>query len=71
MARRDGKHIGRGSHGKGTGTGGMTDAPLDQIKTNAVLSNRDKAQHTRERGQDSKWIETEELKDHAANRGGG
>jgi hypothetical protein len=49
----------------------MTDAALDQIESNAVLSNRDKAQHTRERGQDSKWIETEELKDHAANRGGG
>lgn len=71
MVRRDGKHVGRGSHGKGTGTGAMTDAPLDQIESNAVLSNRDKAQHTRERGQDSKWIETEELKDHAANRGGG
>jgi hypothetical protein len=49
----------------------MTDAPLEKIDSNTVLSNRDKAQHTRERGQDSKWIETEELKDHVGNRGGG
>lgn len=71
MTRAGGKHIGRGAHGKGTGTGAMTNAPIDAIENSKVLSNRDKAQHTRERGQDSKWVETEELKDHAANRGGG
>lgn len=71
MAKAGGKHIGRGSHGKGAGIGAMTDAQIEEIETNRVLSNRDKAQHTRERGQDSKWAETEELKDHAANRGGG
>ncbi len=63
--------MGRGSHGKGAGTGALTDAPTNEIENNKVLSSRDKAQHTRERGQDSKWVETEELKDHAANRGGG
>lgn len=67
----DGKHMGRGSHGKGSGTGAMTDAPTNAIENNKVLSNRDKSRHSRERGQDSKWLETEELKDHAANRGGG
>ncbi len=68
---KSGKHMGRGSNGKGDGTGGMTDAPINEIEPNKVLSNRDKAQHTRERGQDSKWVETEELKDHSVNRGGG
>lgn len=71
MAKADGKHMGRGSHGKGAGRGGMTDAQTEAIENNKVLSNRDKSQHTRERGQDSKWQETEELKDHAGNRGGG
>lgn len=49
----------------------MTDAQTEAIENNKVLSNRDKSQHTGERGQDSKWQETEELKDHAGNRGGG
>ena len=34
----------------------------------AVLSNRDKAQHTQERGLDSKHVETEQRQDHAMNR---
>jgi len=49
----------------------MTDAQIEEIESNRILSNRDKSQHSRERGQDSKWLETEELRDHAANRGGG
>ena len=68
MARRDGRHIGRGSHGKGAGTGGMTDAPLEKIDSNMVLSNRDKAQHSDIRGLDGKFIQTEQYQDHSANR---
>jgi hypothetical protein len=33
-----------------------------------VLSNRDKSQHTDERGMDSKRIQSEQLQDHSANR---
>jgi hypothetical protein len=36
-----------------------------------VLSNRDKAEHSRDRGQDGKWTQTEQLKDHAVNKGRG
>jgi len=32
-----------------------------------VLSNRDKAGHSKLRGQDSKWIQTEHLQNHEAN----
>ncbi len=71
MAKAEGKHKDRGTRGKGAGTGAMTDAQTDEIENARALSNRDKAQHTRKRGQDSKWMQTEELKDHAANRGGG
>ena len=37
----------------------------------APESHRDKARHTAERGQDSKWVETEQLQDHEGNKGGG
>jgi hypothetical protein len=57
-----------GSQGKKTGAGGMSNINTDQVGDNAVLSNRDKAQRTDGRGQDSKWIESEQLRDHAGNR---
>jgi hypothetical protein len=69
MAKGDRKHFGRGARGKKTGTGAMTEMPVDALGDNEVLSNRDKAQHPRERGQDSKWLETEQHRDHAGNRG--
>jgi len=67
-AHGDGKHLGPGTKGKGAGTGGMTDGQTELIGDNMVLSNRDKSEHSRDRGQDSKWIQTEQLKDHAANK---
>jgi hypothetical protein len=70
-AKGDGKHLGPGAKGKGAGTGAATDVQNELIGENMVLSNRDKAQHSRDRGQDSKWVQTEQLKDHAANKGRG
>ena len=46
----------------------MTTTPKDLIEENMVLSNRDKSQHSRERGLDSKEIQTEQYQDHSANR---
>jgi hypothetical protein len=73
MTNKAGKHFGSGvtSKGKGDGTGARTDMQHDLIGESDVLSNRDKARHSRDRGQDSKWVETEQLQDHAANKGGG
>jgi hypothetical protein len=62
------KQTGEGSQGKGTGTGAMSNIDPERVPDNMVLSNRDKAQHSKTRGQDSKDIETEQLRDHAANR---
>ncbi|WP_192360835.1 hypothetical protein [Mesorhizobium mediterraneum] len=68
MAQGSKKHIGAGSQGKGSGAGAMTTTPKDKLEENQVLSNRDKAQHTKERGLDSKQVATEQRQDHAANR---
>lgn len=68
MAQASKKHFGKGSQGKGSGEGAMTEVPEDMIPENMVLSNRDKAQHSRERGADGKQIQTEQYHDHAANR---
>ncbi len=62
MAKADKKHFGAGSQGKGDGSGAMTSEVAD-LGENKVLSNRDKAQHGRQRGQDGKWIETEQRPD--------
>jgi hypothetical protein len=56
---------------KGAGSGGMTDLQGELIGENAVLSNRDKAEESGDRGQDGKWVKTEQLEDHAANKGRG
>jgi hypothetical protein len=73
MSKASGKHLGPGTRikGKGAGTGAMTDVQDELIGENMVLSNRDKAEHSRDRGQDSKWVETEQLQDHGANKGRG
>jgi hypothetical protein len=55
-----GKKLGPGgTQGKGDGSGAMSTRPQD-LPDNKVLSNRDKSQHNRERGQDGKWIESEQ-----------
>ncbi|MGC2085497.1 MAG: hypothetical protein WA702_19305 [Bradyrhizobium sp.] len=56
---------------KGDGSGAMTDLQDELLGDNDVLSNRDKAQSSRERGRDSRWIQTEQREDHAANKGRG
>ena len=64
-----GKHgMHPGTQGKGSGSGAMTDLPEGVLEDNAVLSNRDKAQHGDERGLDGKTVQTEQYQDHAANR---
>jgi hypothetical protein len=67
MAKADRKHHGPGVKGKGDGTGAMTDTPAD-LPENAVLSNRDKKQHSEERGLDSRNVQNEQRHDHATNR---
>jgi hypothetical protein len=49
----------------------MTGLQDEVIGENAVLSNRDKAEESGDRGQDGKWVKTEQLQDHAANKGRG
>ena len=68
MSHGDKKHIGKGSHGKGDGTGAMTTTPDEKVGQNQVLSNRDKAQHSKERGLDGNYIRNEQRQDHAGNR---
>lgn len=68
MAHASRKHIGPGTRGKHDGSGAETDLPVEKIGENMVLSNRDKARHSDERGQDSKGIQTDQLQDHSANR---
>ncbi|HEV7435135.1 MAG TPA: hypothetical protein VGO22_09735 [Pseudorhizobium sp.] len=68
MANADSKHFGPGgSKGKQSGTGALTDIDKSVLPENMVLSNRDKAQHSRDRGLDSKAVQTEQFHDHDAN----
>lgn len=68
MAHADKKHFGKGTHGKGAGTGAMTTTDSEMVGDNQVLANRDKKQHSKERGQDGNAIKTEQRQDHAGNR---
>jgi hypothetical protein len=68
MAQADKKHFGKGSQGKGSGAGAMSEADGTTVGDNQVLSNRDKKQHSKERGQDGNAIKTDQQQDHAANR---
>ncbi|MBM7322212.1 hypothetical protein JS562_03525 [Agrobacterium sp. S2] len=68
MAHADRKHFGKGTQGKGTGAGAMTELDKGSIEENQILSNRDKKQHSNERGQDGAAIKTDQEQDHAANR---
>ncbi len=68
MADASRKHMGVGAQGKGSGTGAKTEVPPAAVGENDVLSNRDKAQHSKERGLDNKEVQIEQLRDSAANR---
>ncbi|AXV16364.1 hypothetical protein CYG48_12020 [Neorhizobium sp. SOG26] len=68
MANASSKNMGAGNQGKGDGTGAMTDIDKDLVPENMVLSNRDKAQHSQERGLDSKTIQNEQFHDNEANQ---
>jgi hypothetical protein len=68
MAKASKKHFGAGAQGPHSGGGAMTDMPDEMLGDNMVLSNRDKARHSKERGLDSKEVATEQRQDHAANR---
>jgi hypothetical protein len=68
MAQGDKKHFGKGTQGKGSGAGAMTQLDKDAVGESQILSNRDKKQHSRERGQDGGAIKTEQEQDHSANR---
>jgi hypothetical protein len=46
----------------------MTELPEGVLPENMVLSNRDKSQHSDQRGLDSKNVQTEQYQDHAGNR---
>ncbi len=67
MANASSRHFGAGAQGKSDGSGAMTDINKDMLPENMVLSNRDKSQHSRERGLDGKAVQTEQFHDHEAN----
>jgi hypothetical protein len=46
----------------------MTNVGNETIEENKILSNRDKAQHSGERGLDSKEIQTDQYQSHSGNR---
>ena len=68
MAHAGKKQFSRGSNGKGDASGAATTLEEGKVGENAVLSNRDKAQHSRERGLDSRDVQTEQYRDHVSNR---
>ena len=68
MANASKKHMGTGAQGKGSGEGAMTTMPKEMVTENQILSNRDKAQHSKERGLDSKAVMTDQYQDHSVNR---
>ncbi|MFU0506105.1 hypothetical protein [Pseudaminobacter sp. NGMCC 1.201702] len=68
MANASKKHVGAGTHGKGSGSGAMTSVEKEDLEENMVLSNRDKSRHSEERGLDSKQVQTDQYQDHVGNR---
>ena len=70
MANASKKHIGAAAQTKGAGSGANTETAGGGIGPNAVLSNRDKKQHSKLRGLDSKFVQAEQLQDTEANQGG-
>lgn len=68
MAHASKKRFGPGAKGKGSGSGARTTLAKNKLGENSVLANRDKAQHPRTRGLDSKHIQTEQRRDNVAHR---
>jgi hypothetical protein len=68
MAHESKKKMGLGSQGKLDGTGAMTVLPDGVLPENMVLSNRDKASHSEERGLNSRQIQTDQFHDHVGAR---
>jgi hypothetical protein len=66
MSNASKKHMGAGTQGKGDGTGALTNE--SEVPENMTLANRDKKQHPGARGQDSKNLQTEQLRDHELNQ---
>ncbi|WP_018697649.1 hypothetical protein [Amorphus coralli] len=68
MANASKKSMGPGAQGKNDGSGAMTDLPKDMVEEDAILSNRDKAQHSDQRGLDSKYTQSLQRHDHEDNQ---
>jgi hypothetical protein len=68
MAHASKKKMGVGSQGKLAGTGAMTVLADGTLPENMVLSNRDKASHSGERGLDGRQMQTEQFHDHVGAR---
>jgi hypothetical protein len=68
MAHADRKRMGAASQGKHDGSGALSEVPIEVVPANMVLSNRDKAQMSGPRGQDGKWLQSEQMQDHDSNR---
>src|SRR4051795_9371632 len=68
MANASKKKIGVGSQGKLDGTGARTVLSEGVLPENMVLSNRDKASHSGERGLDSRQVQTDQFHDHVGAR---
>jgi hypothetical protein len=66
MAKASKKHFGAGAQGKGDGSGALS-ANAD-IPENMVLSNRDKTVASQDRGQDGKWLQSEQRHDTELNQ---
>lgn len=70
MANASKKHMGAGAQGKKSGSGAMSETPDEKIGENQILSNRDKKQHSGERGLDSNAVRNEQRQEHSGNRSG-
>lgn len=70
MAHANSKKFGAGQQdqGKGSAEGGMTPATPGITPETEILSNRDTARHSSERGLDGGHVQNEELHDRAGNR---
>jgi hypothetical protein len=68
MANASKKNMGTGAQGKGDGSGALTELPENVLPDNMVLSNRDKSQHSGERGLDSRQVQTDQYRDHVGAR---
>ncbi|RDW12832.1 hypothetical protein [Paracoccus thiocyanatus] len=70
MAHASRKKFGPGQQdqGKGDGTGGMAPDTAENLPENMVLSNRDTARHSGQRGLDSRHVQTQQHQDNIASQ---